>query len=45
VTYVANIYKYHIAYKLVMEQEEERRRERESVKQSKQFPDEWPPLS
>ena len=35
VTYVANIYKYYIAYKLVVEEEEERRKARESVKESK----------
>jgi len=32
VTYVANIYKYYIAYKLAVETMEERRKERESVK-------------
>jgi membrane-bound lytic murein transglycosylase MltF len=32
VTYVANIYKYYIAYKLITETAEERRKERESVK-------------
>ncbi len=32
VTYVSNIYKYYVAYKLIMENEEERRKERESVK-------------
>jgi membrane-bound lytic murein transglycosylase MltF len=32
VTYVANIYKYYVAYKLVEEAEEERRRERAGVK-------------
>lgn len=31
VTYVANIYKYYIAYKLVAEQEEERKKARESL--------------
>jgi len=35
VTYVSNIYKYYVAYKLVAEQEEERRQARESVKESK----------
>jgi membrane-bound lytic murein transglycosylase MltF len=35
VTYVANIYKYYVAYKLVMEETEERRKARESVKLSK----------
>jgi membrane-bound lytic murein transglycosylase MltF len=32
VTYVSNIYKYYVAYKLVMEVEEERRKTREKVK-------------
>jgi membrane-bound lytic murein transglycosylase MltF len=32
VTYVANIYKYYIAYKLITEAAEERRKEREGVK-------------
>ncbi|MGH6628730.1 MAG: transglycosylase SLT domain-containing protein, partial [Burkholderiales bacterium] len=32
VTYVSNIYKYYVAYKLVTEQEEERRRTREAIK-------------
>jgi membrane-bound lytic murein transglycosylase MltF len=32
VTYVSNIYKYYIAYKLMTEQEEDRRRARESIK-------------
>jgi membrane-bound lytic murein transglycosylase MltF len=31
VTYVSNIYKYYIAYKLVTEQEEERRKTREAI--------------
>jgi membrane-bound lytic murein transglycosylase MltF len=31
VTYVANIYKYYIAYKLVAQQEEERKKAKESV--------------
>jgi membrane-bound lytic murein transglycosylase MltF len=31
VTYVANIYKYYVAYKLVAEQEEERKKARESL--------------
>ena len=35
VTYVANIYKYYIAYKLTVESQEERRKEREEVKNSK----------
>ena len=35
VTYVANIYKYYVAYKLVAEETEERRRARESAKQPK----------
>ncbi len=35
VTYVANIYKYYIAYKLITETSEERRKEREEVKGSK----------
>jgi membrane-bound lytic murein transglycosylase MltF len=35
VTYVANIYKYYVAYKLLEEQEAERRRARETVKTSK----------
>jgi membrane-bound lytic murein transglycosylase MltF len=35
VTYVANIYKYYIAYKLITENAEERRKERESVKGSR----------
>jgi membrane-bound lytic murein transglycosylase MltF len=35
VTYVANIYKYYIAYKLITETEEERRKEREAVKANK----------
>ena len=35
VTYVANIYKYYIAYKLVTENAEERRKEREEVKNPK----------
>ena len=35
VTYVANIYKYYVAYKLVLEQAEERKKEREAVKESK----------
>ena len=34
-TYVSNIYKYYVAYKLVAEQEEERRQARETVKESK----------
>ena len=33
VTYVSNIYKYYVAYKLVAEQEEERQLARDSVKQ------------
>jgi membrane-bound lytic murein transglycosylase MltF len=32
VTYVANIYKYYVAYKLITETAEERRRERETVR-------------
>jgi membrane-bound lytic murein transglycosylase MltF len=32
VTYVSNIYKYYVAYKLVVEQREERRKVREEVK-------------
>jgi len=32
VTYVSNIYKYYVAYKLVLEDEEERRKTREKVK-------------
>ena len=32
VTYVSNIYKYYVAYKLVTEQEEERRKTREAIK-------------
>jgi len=32
VTYVANIYKYYVAYKLITEADAERRKERESVK-------------
>jgi membrane-bound lytic murein transglycosylase MltF len=32
VTYVSNIYKYYVAYKLVLEDEEERRTTREKVK-------------
>jgi membrane-bound lytic murein transglycosylase MltF len=35
VTYVSNIYKYYIAYKLAMEDLEERRKAREEVKNSK----------
>jgi membrane-bound lytic murein transglycosylase MltF len=35
VTYVSNIYKYYVAYKLIAEEEEERRTARESVKQPK----------
>jgi len=35
VTYVSNIYKYYVAYKLVTEESEERREARESVKQPK----------
>jgi membrane-bound lytic murein transglycosylase MltF len=35
VTYVANIYKYYIAYKLITETAEERRKEREEVKGAK----------
>ncbi len=35
VTYVANIYKYYIAYKLVVEQADERQKAREAVKESK----------
>ena len=35
VTYVSNIYKYYVAYKLVTEESEERRKARESVKESK----------
>ncbi len=35
VTYVSNIYKYYVAYKLIAEQEEERRLARETVKESK----------
>jgi membrane-bound lytic murein transglycosylase MltF len=31
VTYVANIYKYYVAYKLVAEQEEDRKKARESI--------------
>ena len=31
VTYVSNIYKYYIAYKLVAQQEEERKKIKESV--------------
>ncbi|HSB35681.1 MAG TPA: transglycosylase SLT domain-containing protein, partial [Thermoanaerobaculia bacterium] len=38
VTYVANIYKYYIAYKLVVDEAEERRKAREAVKESKQLP-------
>jgi membrane-bound lytic murein transglycosylase MltF len=36
VTYVANIYKYYVAYKLITEADEERRKERESVKAAPQ---------
>jgi hypothetical protein len=32
VTYVSNIYKYYVAYKLVAEQEEERKKARESLR-------------
>ena len=35
VTYVANIYKYYVAYKLILEQREERQKERDEVKGSK----------
>jgi membrane-bound lytic murein transglycosylase MltF len=35
VTYVSNIYKYYIAYKLVTEQEEERRKAREALQKGK----------
>ena len=35
VTYVSNIYKYYIAYKLVTEQEEERRKVREALQKEK----------
>jgi membrane-bound lytic murein transglycosylase MltF len=35
VTYVANIYKYYVAYKLAVESQEERRQQREEVKNSK----------
>jgi membrane-bound lytic murein transglycosylase MltF len=35
VTYVANIYKYYVAYKLALEQEEERKQAREAVAKSK----------
>jgi hypothetical protein len=31
VTYVANIYKYYVAYKLVAEREEERKKAKESL--------------
>jgi hypothetical protein len=31
VTYVSNIYKYYIAYKLITEQEEERRKARDTL--------------
>ncbi|HQR44559.1 MAG TPA: transporter substrate-binding domain-containing protein [Thermoanaerobaculia bacterium] len=34
VTYVANIYKYYVAYKLITEEDEERRRAKETVKGS-----------
>ncbi len=34
VTYVSNIYKYYLAYQMVMEQEEERRKAMESVKEN-----------
>lgn len=34
-TYVRNIYKYYIAYKLITETAEERRKEREEVKGAK----------
>jgi membrane-bound lytic murein transglycosylase MltF len=35
VTYVSNIYKYYIAYKLAVETQEQRRKQREEVKNSK----------
>jgi membrane-bound lytic murein transglycosylase MltF len=35
VTYVANIYKYYLAYKLVTEEEEERRKTREALRNGK----------
>ena len=35
VTYVANIYKYYVAYMLIQEQREEREKARETVKESK----------
>jgi membrane-bound lytic murein transglycosylase MltF len=35
VTYVSNIFKYYVAYKLVLEQTEERQKARETVKESK----------
>jgi membrane-bound lytic murein transglycosylase MltF len=33
VTYVANIYKYYVAYKLVTEEQEQRRKAKESLRQ------------
>ena len=35
VTYVSNIYKYYVAYKLILEQREERQKARDEVKGSK----------
>jgi membrane-bound lytic murein transglycosylase MltF len=32
VTYVSNIYKYYVAYKLLTEREEQRRKQREAIK-------------
>ena len=33
VTYVANIYKYYLAYRMITEQQEEREKAKETVKQ------------